>query len=427
MLFPQFYSCENAPKIVEKEVRKIDSFNWYLLKYSDGTYGVEVENNIILSNCPNKIYITGYNGDYAFKTRKENDHYLYNLSGDLLFVLPNTSYVSVKGFLEDGKTLKNGYILFKNLEEEEGIYNLNGEIIIEPNDDSSMSSPIYAKIGINEWSIFGFEIIMDDYYKIYDYNGNLIVSSRDGILQESKGTCPIFRVEKSNSYWLYNYKGERIINVDDEYYDYDIIVNDDGYSYIVCRTESARKKYYEYDKMPWFSINGQTLKNEGTTKTNRDAMNKDKDEYYQVKKELANRNKTLPSFNNSTSSNNNINHTYINTSTSYNSPTNNNFNNNNIYNSGTTNHNSVSSEYNNTYWEAYYKDTYNRYSRLVESHFSTLNTLISTSNGNGTSYYAISNTKNLIKNGQNDMRRIRNEAKQNGIFIPESYLETKSY
>ena len=48
-------------------------FKWKFLTFSDGTYGAEVEGNIVLNNCEEIVYSEGYDGCYMFKTQKGND------------------------------------------------------------------------------------------------------------------------------------------------------------------------------------------------------------------------------------------------------------------------------------------------------------------------------------------------------------------
>lgn len=422
-------SCENqntsnkgrAKLTIEKESHNKNGYQWYLLNYSDGTYGVEVDNNIILSNCENKIYIVGYNNDYAFKTKKGNDWYFYNMVGESLFSIPNVEFAIVNGFLHDGNIFKNAYILVEDSYGKEGVYSLDGKLIIEPQNGSI--SDIIVKTGKDKRAIYGFQISSNSNDKIYDYNGNFILSGQS-IAQEDKGTCPIFYVEKSSSDFLYNYKGERIIDIDD-YYDYDIEVKENGYSYIICESEYAYNEYYEHDEQLWLSVNGEVLKEEGTKRINSNVMSEDKKEFNRFKSELENHNKSLPRFNDSSSSENNVNSNQGNNTNSYYPPINNTGSDVYNYNNGDYNHGT--SDDNISYWENFYNDAYNRYARLVESHISTLNTLISTSNGGATSTYAISETKSNIRNTQNDMRRVRNEAQQKGIYISESYLENLSF
>ena len=59
--------------------------------------------------------------------------------------------------------------------------------------------------------------------------------------------------------------------------------------------------------------------------------------------------------------------------------------------------------------------------------FNTLNTLQTTSNGGATSSYAISETKASIRNIQSEMKRVRNEAQQQNVYISVSSWETASY
>jgi glucose-1-phosphate cytidylyltransferase len=81
----------------------------------------------------------------------------------------------------------------------------------------------------------------------------------------------------------------------------------------------------------------------------------------------------------------------------------------------------------NTRWEQHYKSTYAKYENRVIDLFNTLNTLHTTSNGGATSSYAISETKASIRNIQSEMKRVRNEAQQQNVYISVSSWETASY
>jgi hypothetical protein len=78
-------------------------------------------------------------------------------------------------------------------------------------------------------------------------------------------------------------------------------------------------------------------------------------------------------------------------------------------------------------WEQHYKSTYAKYENRVIDLFNTLNTLQTTSNGGATSSYAISETKASIRNIQSEMKRVRNEAQQQNVYISVSSWETASY
>ena len=75
----------------------------------------------------------------------------------------------------------------------------------------------------------------------------------------------------------------------------------------------------------------------------------------------------------------------------------------------------------------YYKDTYQRYSKNVESFLNTLKILKSDNKPNGTTSYSINETIRNIKDAQNSMSRLRNEALGKGVVISPSYYETCSF
>lgn len=75
----------------------------------------------------------------------------------------------------------------------------------------------------------------------------------------------------------------------------------------------------------------------------------------------------------------------------------------------------------------YYKDTYQRYSKNVESFLNTLKILKSDNKPNGTTSYSINETIRNIKDAQNSMSRLRNEALGKGVIISPSYYETCSF
>jgi hypothetical protein len=108
LLFLSLYSCkkssiskENSEHIETRENLTHDEQEWVLLKYSDGTYGAEINDKIILSNYENKIYLMGYSGDYVFKTQKGEDWLFYNLSGELLFTIPNAKHVKIENLQDE--------------------------------------------------------------------------------------------------------------------------------------------------------------------------------------------------------------------------------------------------------------------------------------------------------------------------------------
>ena len=49
---------DNSSSIVERVTNTRYDFQWVLLKYSDGTYGVEINNSVILNNCENETLMT---------------------------------------------------------------------------------------------------------------------------------------------------------------------------------------------------------------------------------------------------------------------------------------------------------------------------------------------------------------------------------
>lgn len=75
----------------------------------------------------------------------------------------------------------------------------------------------------------------------------------------------------------------------------------------------------------------------------------------------------------------------------------------------------------------YYKDTYRRYSKNVESFLNTLKILKSDNKPNGTTSYSINEVIRNIKDAQNSMSRLRNEALGKGVIISPSYYETCSF
>ena len=199
-------------------------------------------------------------------------------------------------------------------------------------------------------------------------------------------------------------------------------------SYIICETEYAYENHYGYDEQLWLSINGEVLKEEGTKSVNNNIMSEDKREFRKVRNMLLNRMSSLPRFNNHSSSG--TKHSdYDDSSDSYNHNDiiNTNTNSYNIDVLNTNNNYDTNSIEDNSRWEMFYTENYNRYTKLLENHISTLNTLTFTSDGGATSNYAISDIKYKIKSVQNDMIRLRNEAQQKGIMINASYLETVNY
>ncbi len=431
LLFLSLYSCkkssiskENSEHIESRENLTHDEQEWVLLKYSDGTYGAEINDKIILSNYENKIYLMGYSGDYVFKTQKGEDWLFYNLSGELLFTIPNAKHATLIGYSSDSdkQQLQNAYILVEDYKGKESVYGLDGKMIIEPlNTYGTGISEILVNLDSNKLAIWGFKASIDSNTDvIYNYDGELVLSGKS-IVKENKGACPIFLVEKSDSYVLYNYKGEKIINTD-EYSDYGVCDEDNyGYSYIVCVTEYAREQYYEESDMLWISMNGEVLKEEGSKNIDYDVKSKDRSELNRVKDNIRNRINKIPRFNKSSSSidYNTESDNYID---SNNYPSYNDNSNNMDYNTPIM----VSSE-DNSRWDSYYRENYNRYAKLVETHLSTLNTFVSTGNGGATSSYAISEAKSSIREAQSNMVRLRNEAQQKGIYIDASPLENVSY
>lgn len=81
-----------------------------------------------------------------------------------------------------------------------------------------------------------------------------------------------------------------------------------------------------------------------------------------------------------------------------------------------------------------YEDTYRRYERLAESHYNSLTTLgyrsqdsngISGGTGSMTNVGgSIVSMKMNLSNAQKEMRRVRQEAAQNGVIIQQSHWET---
>lgn len=435
-------SCNNSstrrggsePSIESRESHTHNEQEWVSLEYSNGTYGAEIGDEVILNNCENEIYMDGYDGDYVFKTQKGRDWQYYNLSGELLFTIPDADFAIVMSYLSDSKNTKcrNGYILVKDHEGKEGVYDLNGKMIISPQ-DCYYISPLTVKLENDTWALWGFKVdLRSKNSNVYTYDGKFVLSG-ENVVVESKCACPIFCVEKNDRYSLYNHKGERIINNTDYYLDYSIEYYD-GCPYIVCETEYAADNYYEQDDMLWISMSGETLKEEGYTSIDYDIRSADRREYNDAKRELRNRMNQLPKFTAPYSSGSSAtasgSHRYDGGKDSvghydpgynYNPGYNNNQN-----DMGYQNPTASSSE-DNSRWVTYYRDNYNRYANLVETHASTLRTLIATGDGGPTSSYAISNTRSSIRNAQREMTRLRNEAQQKGIYIDASPLESASF
>lgn len=103
------------------------------------------------------------------------------------------------------------------------------------------------------------------------------------------------------------------------------------------------------------------------------------------------------------------------------------------------NYNTVSEETNsyedNSRWENYYRENYERMANLAESEFNTIMTITSgvnvnddyhaISTDNDIPYYANSQTRFMLKQTQKEMRSLRNEARSKyGIIIEQSEWET---
>lgn len=424
-----FSSCNNRSTTVKsRESYVYNEQVWFLLKYANGTYGAEIGDEVILNNCENEIYMQGYDGDYVFVTQRGRDRLYYNLSGKLLFIIPDAEFSIVMGY-HDGTKMRNGYVLAEDYEDKESVYSLDGKRIISPQDCYFIGN-IVVKLDNGTRALWGFDVnLKSDRQDIYTYDGDFVVSGKT-VVDKANCACPIFSVEKDKyCYALYNYKGQKIINDTDKYWDYDIDYDNYGCPYIVCETEYAADHYYGRDDRLWISMNGEILKEEGyNQRVDYNIRSEERREYNNAKNELKNRINQLPKFNAPYSSGSSAtgsgSHGYSDNSIHTNHPSPGYDNNPNVtgYQNPTTNN-----AEDNSRWVSYYRDNYNRYAELVKRHASTLSTLISTGNGGPTSSYAISEVKSKIKDAQRDMARLRNEAQQKGIHIDASPLEYASY
>jgi hypothetical protein len=314
-------------------------------------------------------------------------------------------------------TLSNGYILATDLDDNEGIFNLDGDEILEPKFNSI--NTILSDLGNDEYAIWGFKCRKDndDEDYVYDWDGNFIFSG-ESIYNETSGVYPIFGGEINDESVLFNHKGEQIIKTDD-YFDYDIEVTNEGMSYIVVQTEEDIDEYRESSDCEWIDIDGYTLK---PVEGSRDYSLWDENIQMarNFKNKMRDRMRSIRKFK-----------PVNDNSSSYNEPTSNNVS--SDYNQNWNNNNNLQIENqsnpttDNSNFESFYNNTYQKYESRVIDLFNTLSTLQSTSNGGGTSSYAISNTKSSIRDMQSEMQRVRNEAQQHNVYISVSSWENASY
>lgn len=405
-----------AVSVIEREDRKQgDDFRWALIKYSDGTYGAKVNNEIVLQGCEEKIYCMGYSGSYLFKTQKGRDICVFDVRGNQLFCVTEVTYLTVESYMSNNK-LRNGYILVEGFNKMQGVYSLRGKEIISPQFVSISS--IVSKIAENESAIWGFicEKNRSDGYieSVYDWNGNFIFSGEYLFQQKSKGVLPIFVADKNGITRLYNHEGKQILRVDD-YIDYDVEVTNDGMTYIVLETEDDIDEYREYYEREWIDINGNTLKPVDGRKNN-DLWNENLRLVQSAKRELRENMRLIKNYNiisdNEGKPSSSIDDTYIPTYQ---------------YEQNALIEEVPIKNEDNLRWERHYKEAYLRYENRVKDLINLLNTFQSTGNGGATSYYAITETKSQIRDNQSQMLRVRNEAQQYGVFISSSPWESVSY
>lgn len=404
----------NATVVSSEDREQGKDFNWKLLTYSDGTYGAEVDGNVVLCNCEEKIYSEGYDGCYMFKTQKGKDKYLYDINGNEMFHINGIEFLNVMSYMTN-ETLKNGYLLVTDFDDNQGVYNLDGEEIISPQYVSI--SAIYSNLGKGERVIWGFKCEPQDYSKsfVYDWNGNFIFSGKSLYQESNTGVFPLFGAEKNGTSGLYNHKGERIVKLDyDNCCGYDIETTDGGMAYIILETYDDINEYRENSDREWIDIYGNILKPADGSR-DYSLWNKNKEMTQQAKRELR---ENMKSINNVESQ-----------QTNYHSSESSNYHEGNT--TGYVNPpdviNPSTPTEDNSRWEQHYKSTYARYESRVIDLINTLNTLQSTSNGGATSSYAISDTKSNIRNMQSEMQRVRNEAQQYNVYISPSSWETVSY
>ena len=388
-------------------------FKWKFLTFSDGTYGAEVEGNIVLNNCEEIVYSEGYDGCYMFKTQKGNDKYLYDINGNEMFHINGIEFLNVMSYMTND-ILKNGYLLVTDFDDNEGVYNLDGKEIISP--QFSSISPIYSNLGNGERAIWGFKCDKRDDFStsyVYDWYGNYVFSGKSLYQESNTGVLPLFGAEKNGVSGLYNHKGERILRVDD-YDSYDIEITNEGMAYIVLETYEDLEEFREQSDCKWIDINGNTLKPVDGSRDfslwndNLEMTRRSKRELRENMKSINNVKPQLINHHSSGASNN-----YGGQIDGYvNSP-------------AVINPNTPTED--NPRWEQHYKSTYAKYENRVIDLFNTLNTLQTTSNGGATSSYAISETKASIRNIQSEMKRVRNEAQQQNVYISVSSWETASY
>ena len=188
-----FNSCNNRGYTIKsRESYVYNEQVWFLLEYSNGTYGAEIGGEVILSNCENKLYMEGYAGDYVLKTQRGTDWLYYNLSGELLFTIPNADFARVSGY-HDGTKMRNGYVSVRDYEGKESVYSLDGKRIISPQDCYSIY-PIQVNLDNDTRALWGFEVCLKsgrDY--IYTYDGDILLSG-ESVSVKKESACPIFCV-----------------------------------------------------------------------------------------------------------------------------------------------------------------------------------------------------------------------------------------
>ena len=293
-----FNSCNNRGYTIKsRESYVYNEQVWFLLEYSNGTYGAEIGGEVILSNCENKLYMEGYAGDYVLKTQRGTDWLYYNLSGELLFTIPNADFARVSGY-HDGTKMRNGYVSVRDYEGKESVYSLDGKRIISPQDCYSIY-PIQVNLDNDTRALWGFEVCLKsgrDY--IYTYDGDILLSG-ESVSVKKESACPIFCVENNDRYSLYNYKGKKIVYDTDKYWDYDIEYDDYGCPYIVCKTDYCEERNFNRrNEWLWISMNGEILKEDGwDMRVDYNVRSEERSECNRAKNELRNRMNQLPPFN----------------------------------------------------------------------------------------------------------------------------------
>ena len=413
-----FASCGRVE--IKREIKYFsDQTHFYLIRYLNGRYGVEYRNQVVLRNCKNKIYREGYNGDFAFRTQINDGWHYYNLSGEFLFEIPNSEFNMIHG-RRMGDHMENCYISSETTDGEQKVYTLAGKSIILAGYRDIKS--IFVSLDDETYYLFGFECYNDnDERYLYDLNNQILIGNYEYLDVISHGACPIFEVRKDDKSYYYNYRGEKIISVD-KYYDTYTKYNPRGFYYIVCQTNSYYDEYGPYDDRLWLSFNGEVIKESGSRYENYNVVSNTSKEVRTRKQEILALIKATPKLNRthdkSLSTNTPSQNNKGQNANNYTAP---------VYTTPSPTYNINTETQDNSRWIRHYNDTYNRYAKLVESHLSSLLTLEYSNSGNGTSSYAISQTKTSIRDAQENMRRIRNEAQQKGINITISNLENISF